>query len=385
MATRSLADEVASLNAIVTSALSLFSNLQDVLEQINPPPSSRPPTSSTSAPRVSRQTSPPAVDAVPLAKDCAELIKAHSAKIVLLLTHEPYSPKAAVSVITQLMQSPVAVLVTAAQGCVAEDYTLHFRTDFVVYCRLVLTRLIELFSWIPLDGCLAPASNSPNLIVGKLWSACDNIIDMAKVGVKGYIAAKIDNWRDTLKDIRVELKGWSMEEPDGAQDNEEDKDEEDDDGVNSSDEAQDLVDQLMGGPDPIPADDPHEIRPRLNVAIKRLGLIYLFYQAVVKRRIKTAPTLPPPSRGAAIDVCKRLEDALVVLEKLPDHFEAIAHALYDQDTELADTTMDICMTETSIAVQLLKSDWQGDRDDEFSKWLHKFQTQFQECGLSDGS
>ncbi|OAQ93405.1 hypothetical protein VFPFJ_02567 [Purpureocillium lilacinum] len=373
-----LEEDVASLNAIVASALSLFTKLKDVLEQICPP-SPSPNMTSSKAARGPQHISPPAISALPLAKDCADLIKAHSSKVALFLTNDPYNPSAVVSVIRQLMESPVPGLVAAAQACTEEDYTLLFRRDLIFRAKQVLERLIDLMKWVPLDGRLADASNSPHLLIGKLWSACEALVAMATLGVAGHIAQLMRQWKETLRDIKAELKDWSEEVPD--EDQGDNQDEHSDD-ANSDIDAQDLADQLMSGPAPIPCGDPNEIRPRLNVVIKRLGLMTLFYGAVIKRRITTAPELPPALRFTAIKTTDRLEEAASILALLPDRFEAVALTLYEPNTRKADEVMDLVTRETAAVRDLLKTDWEG-KDDEFTAWSKKFEDEFMRCGRED--
>ncbi|KAJ6439773.1 Ran-binding-domain-containing protein [Purpureocillium lavendulum] len=368
------ADDVDGLNSIVATALTLFTQLQEVLEKIHHPP---PPQAATYSETQTETPEPDdRLDAFEVAADCSRLVRAHCTKIALLITNEPYSPRAVTSVVKVLAQSPVSGLVSAVQLCTREDYTVLVRKELAFRCNQVISRVIDLCKWIPLDGRVVPESKRSSPIIGMLWNACDEVVKLTEMGVSGLFVKKILQWKDMLKDMSAELKEWSAEDPD-------DENDEDDDDAVSDDEAQAMADELMNGPPPIPHDDPDEIRPRLNVAIKRLGLMALFYDAIIKRRIKTVPNLPPATPGAAILYTERLDELATVLQSLPERFEEHIQALYDFDGGYADETTDAYLVGATTAEGLVMTDWEGE-EDEFSAWTTKFQKELKRCALADG-
>lgn len=97
------------------------------------------------------------------------------------------------------------------------------------------------------------------------------------------IVKKAEEYRSLIKDALDELQEWGEEE----------SDDEGHDSAEDEDEAQAAVDNIFSQRH-IPTDDPERIRPRLESSLKRLRLVGLMYQAVVKRRFKPLSALPLP-------------------------------------------------------------------------------------------
>jgi hypothetical protein len=122
----------------------------------------------------------------------------------------------------------------------------------------------------------------------------------------------------------------------------------------------------------IPRDDPEKIRERLDSCLKRLRLTKLLYQATVKRRLKTLPSLPLPSQGDDSDVISRLDEIMRLLRSLPERFGSLALAFYGR--EEIDKQMEKCsLGAVTTSEQLLKP-WTTGKD-EFSDWALKYQTE----------
>src|SRR5690349_15905558 len=101
---------VEGLNALSSNTVAVIQQLEAVLFQISnnkdapqPPPAA----SSTSTP----------IDALALARDSAQLIRAHSTKISVLIINEPFTPSAIIKVLKELVGSAVPGLASAAQEC----------------------------------------------------------------------------------------------------------------------------------------------------------------------------------------------------------------------------------------------------------------------------
>jgi len=169
------------------------------------------------------------------------------------------------------------------------------------------------------------------------------------------------------------LQEWGEEESDGS-DGEDETAEEETDGVDTS--AQDAVDNMFASQRHISAEDPDKIRPRLNSAQKRLRLVILMYQAVVKRRFKTLPHLPhreieaKPNEDTGIINC--VDEVMDVFRKIPDITDELASAFYELDGAGIDKRMDECFLTGFAAVELLVKNWEG-KEDEFTVWARKFQ------------
>lgn len=380
------ASSLKNLDSIVQSSVSLLQQLQVALAEIH-----RDPTLSVKKPSdkdASQSTSSSApVDAIALARDSASLIRAHSTKLSLLIINEPFTPSAIISVVKDLTGGPIPGLAASLEECHPDRYTTVFRRELAWRCRSVLLELAQLLQKVPSNGQALAGANEgfgsdgkgSIALTGVLWSACDDVAKLANMGVGGFFTKKVEEWRDTLKDVMEELKEWGEEEPDD-EDEDEDEDEVDDlaDDLRDThfDDTQDMLDDLMNAHRTIPKSDPDRIRPRLESSLKRLRLVTLLYQAIVKRRIKKLPAVPPspdaPESTAAVP--QRLDEVARVLRQLPDRFGDLACAFYELQTDEIDELMDQCFLDAFAVSELLGQAWNGGRD-EFTDWTEKFQAE----------
>jgi hypothetical protein len=166
-----------------------------------------------------------------------------------------------------------------------------------------------------------------------------------------------------------ELKEWGDEEPDDDDDDDDDVDELGDQlGASHLSDSQDMIDDLLNAHHTIPRADPDGIRPRLETSLKRLRLVVLLYQAIVKRRIKKLPALP------ATAVAQRLDEAAAMLQLLPDRFGDLAAAFYELQAADIDAAMDQCFRDATSVSELLGQSWDGGKD-EFTEWTDKFRAE----------
>lgn len=368
-----------SLDYMVETAVALVAQLHDVLDVIQKPPPSA--VKNEPAPQAV-PSSVPGIDALRLASDCAKLIRAQSTKVALLITNEPFSPRPVCSIISELIRGPVPALATACQRCTGPDYTLIARKELASRSKHVLARVSDLLGIVPLNGAAVSPERRDDAIIGKLWSACHDVSSLHEVGVAGYFAQRVSSWKAIVKDMGVELKEWGNEQPNGG--DEDDDDDAGDDASHPQDESiQDIVDRLMDYPQPIALDDPLGIRPYLAVALQRIGLLVVFYDAVVKRRCPTMPALPPAVPSAARATTTRLDEASAILERLPDHLEEVVHGFYQQDRERVERLMDSCFVEAVCAAELFKLDWDN-KEDDFTSWIINFQSRIKRNASDDG-
>lgn len=368
-----------ALETVVSNAIALISQLEatitDIASQNNNPPT---PTAPSSTPQI--------LDALSLAHDSATLIRAHSTKISLLIINDPFTPSAITKVIKELLAGPLPALATSAQLCDPSRYTRTIQADLAWKNGRVLKELKVLLAQIPKDGKIlsgdkktaAPGKGSI-ATTAVLWSACDDVVAFAKRGFSGNLVNKVEEGRDTVRDVMEELKEWGEEvddDDDDDDDNEEDEVKEITSGVdkahlNSTQSAQDLVDEWMSSERHIPRDDPDKIRERLEVCLRRIRLTTLLYQAVVKRRLKKLEKLPPsPETGIAA----RVDEIMARLKKVPDGLGNLAAAFYQLDPTEIDRLMEQCFGEAVEVSEMLAKGWEG-QEDEFTEWAGKFRVE----------
>ncbi|KAH6678736.1 hypothetical protein B0J14DRAFT_330893 [Halenospora varia] len=360
-------DDLAGLKATVATTFTLIEQLQAF-------------TASKETPKGNT------IDALQLASDSASLIRAHTTKLSLLIINKPFTASAINTVLRELVSGPLPGLASAVELCTAARYTKSMSEELQWRVKKLFAEFSTLVTVIPLDGQVLTADekNGTGKTVGKgslantgvVWEACDAVVELKKLGILGLVIKKADEYRDLLKDALEELQEWGEEEGD---------DEETDDGnTSNTDEegtsAQAAVDAMFGSQRHIPSDDTEKIRPRLDSTQKRLRLLILMYQAVVKRRFKTLPHLPHPELPAELKsksngdpgIISCLDEVLKVMKKIPDVTDELANAFYELDGPEIDKRMDECFFSGFAVAELLIKNWEGEQD-EFTTWARKFQ------------
>ncbi|OAA52967.1 hypothetical protein ISF_09135 [Cordyceps fumosorosea ARSEF 2679] len=364
------------LEVAVHSAQALWHRLAASLDTIYKNPSTTPTNQHDSKPIIP----------LDLARDAATLVRAHTTKLGLLAVTAPFTPSAVLDVLAQLQSGPVLGLASAAEACDPALYTAFFRKELAWRCRRVLLVLADLLGTIATDGAKPPAADNEDgegrsslPATGKVWAACDEVLALIAGGVGGHFAKRVDEWRDSMGDVTEELKEWGEQEP-------EDDDDDDDDDVasdvahesnldteNTTSSNQAMLDELMSSGRPIPIDDPHGIRPRLDSTLRRLRLVVLLYQAINKRRFKKLPPFPLPDTVTYKTLPERLDEVARVLGGLPSSFDDLADAFYNMDPVVIDQDIDECFFAAFAAGELLSASWDGSQD-EFSEWVERFKT-----------
>lgn len=384
-------DPLQDLSSLIENAVSLIqgfeASLKDVVDSNNDSGASRDKWTSEST----TQDREKGLDCLAVARDAASLVKAHSTKISLLIITEPYTPSAVSTVLRELIQGPVPAIASAVQQCHADLYTKHIRRDLAWRCARVLKELKELVQRIPKDGKVLPRDKRTGVTGGKaqkgsitatgvLWGVCDEVATFANLGVVGHLVNRAEQFRDTLKDVMEELKEWA-EEQDADEDDEDDDEaggDEDEVGNLAEDmnnthiSTQAMLDDFMSQAT-IPRDDPDKIRERLDSTLRRLRLTVLLYQALIKRRLKTLPKLPPAPSTELVTV-SRLDEVMPLLRRMTDRFNSLAVAFYELDSEEINKLMDQCFFDAFAVSELLAKPWDGQKD-EFTEWVAKFQVE----------
>ncbi|CZR66349.1 uncharacterized protein PAC_16250 [Phialocephala subalpina] len=323
------------------------------------------------------------VNALDLAHDTASLVRAHTTKLSLLIINKPFTPSAITKILRELVAGPLPGLASAVELCTSGKYTRAMSFDLEYWAGGLFSNLGILVKAIPLDGKVLSddakngtgtvEGNGSLAITGTIWEACDRVVELKKLGVAGLVIKRAEEYRDLLKDALQELQEWGEEEGD-------DNEEQDASGDEDPDEAQAAVDNMFSERH-IPKDDPDKIRPKLESSLKRLRLLILMYQAVVKRRFKALPPLPhlePETRGKGKadedpgPIVSCVDEVLNVMKRLLDITDDLASAFYELDGPEIDQKMDDCFLTSFGGVELLMENWKG-QEDEFTTWARKFQ------------
>ncbi|PKS10939.1 hypothetical protein jhhlp_002697 [Lomentospora prolificans] len=383
---------IKELNALVSSVAALLTQLEATLTGLTKETEAS--KASTETPRADRDQ----INCLKLAADSADLVKAHTTRLSLLIITEPFTPTAISKVLRELVSGAVPSIATAAELCDGERFTYFFSQAMRLKCHSLIRELLAFVLKIPSDGKVlteeqkhTATDNSGKgslAMTGVLWSICDDLKKFAITGVGAYLVKRMDETRLTLKDIVEELTEWQEE-------SEDQDDDDDDEGGEAADfdsavdindsranspgaqdthnTAQSLLDDLMGSAKSIPRDDPQKIRPRLAQCLRSLKLCMIMCQAVSKRRLKTLPEFPPKDA----QVSKTLQNVFRFFNVLPQKYEDVVMAFYELDPTVIDENLKKAGTELIHAIEPLKSPLQGGSSDEFTAWFEKFKTELE--------
>lgn len=333
------------------------------------------------------------INAFTLAHDAAKLIKAHSTKLSLLIINAPFTPTAVTKVLSELASSALPALASAIEVCDLKQYTKIAFSELLYRVQKVLSEFGTLLKIVPLDGkVLTPdQKNGPTGVsangslaqTGVVWQACDSLMDLQVQGIAGLVVKKAEQYRNTLKDAIEELHEWAEEESGDEDDGDDEEDATSDKGHEKS--AQEEIDEMFGDSAHIPKSDPEKIRPRLVQSERKLKMMVLLYNAAIKRRFRSLPSLPSPftadpAPGVIESIpsspAQRIDAIIASLQQIPDTADELANAFYELDSKGIDEAMRECWEAGVAAAELLKDGWNGG-EDEFTAWAGKFKLEME--------
>jgi translation elongation factor EF-G len=203
---------------------------------------------------------------------------------------------------------------------------------------------------------------------GVVWEACDALLKTCQGGVVDLVVKKAQEWRSTLLDAVEELKEWGDDDEEDAEDSHgEDDDFADEDAIFSA------ANKL--------GKDNENMKELLEKTLKKLKMVGILYQALIKRRLKTFPrpvaSPTPTDREASkngvptVVPVNKLDELLDLLKAIPETVDDLASAFYDLDEDEAKQTLDKCCQEAKQVVNLAKQNWSR-QDDEFTAWSTKW-------------
>ncbi|KAF2660500.1 hypothetical protein K491DRAFT_701607 [Lophiostoma macrostomum CBS 122681] len=339
------------------------------------------PTATTSAPE------PNPLDVI---RATTTLLKSHTTTLSLLLLTPPLTPPAIISKIGDVSSGVLSGMVAAASSVAQpgrkDELGELMRGELRAQVRRLLGTWGEVLVLIlrfaerrqgregEVNGKgkgrdLGPTEAEKQDVLsttGVLWEACDTLLKVCDSGIVGLVVKKAGEWRSVLLDAVEELKEWG-----------EDVDDEDEDDAEGSD-AEDGVfgdeDDIFSAANKLGKGD-KELKTLLDMSVKRLKMVGILYQAVIKRRLKPFPDTSSESNGAAeaasSDPMSKLDEVMGLLKSIPETVDELASAFYDLDEEEAKQTLGKCGDEAKSVIALVKLSWSG-KEDEFTAWSDKW-------------
>ncbi|KAH7552389.1 hypothetical protein BM1_08340 [Bipolaris maydis] len=334
-----------------------------------------------------------------LLRSSSTLLKSHTTTLSLLLINPPLTASAIVTKIGNVSEGPLTGVVAAAsyvpgvgQG---GDVGEIMRAEMRAQVKGLLASWNEVLSIVlsiaqkqgTKQGASVTEAEKQQVLsaTGMVWDACDGVEKLCKDGVVGLVVKKAQELRAVLLDAIEELKEWGED----VADDEEDDDDDDDKAENSDQDDVFATENKLGK-------DDKELKALLDKSLKKLKMMGILYQALVKRRLKTYPAssiLEPSNNATATNKTKskaitekgegqgegeatqspsvKLNELMGVLKRIPETVDDIAAAFYDLDADEAQEMLDRCCGEAKTAVNLVRTSWSG-QDDEFTAWSEKW-------------
>jgi hypothetical protein len=194
---------------------------------------------------------------------------------------------------------------------------------------------------------------------GVLWEACDTLLKLCNDGIVGLVVRKAQELRLVLLDAAEELKEWG-------------EDVEDEDEVEGSDADSD---DLFGAANKLGKDDT-ALKEVLDMSVKKVQLVGVLYQAVIKRRLKTYPAATMTTNGAselAKSPAEKLDELMALLKSIPEMVDDLVSAFYGLDKDEAECMLDRVYEKAKTAATIVRQSWNG-ADDAFTAWSDKWTT-----------
>ncbi|KAF2191003.1 hypothetical protein K469DRAFT_732525 [Zopfia rhizophila CBS 207.26] len=324
-------------------------------------------------------------------KATTTLLKSHTTTLSLLLLTSPLTPSALSKKIGDVSSSVLTALVAAAS---TPKPTFHndelgdlMRAELKAQARRVLGGWSEVLALIIRfaerregegkekgqdEGVSESERQDVLAATGVVWEACDALLKVCNDGVVELVVKKAEQWRGALMDAVNELKEWGEDvEDDEEEDGLVESDKEDEDGGFRDD------DDIFGAANKLRKGD-EELKVLLDTSVKKLKLVGMLYQALVKRRLKTFPNGPTPTSNGAASGTGNVSDPMAILDRLmallksiPESVDDLASAFYDLDGDEANKLLETCCGGAKKAAEAVKQSWDG-KEDEFTAWSDKW-------------
>ncbi|WEW59385.1 hypothetical protein PRK78_004856 [Emydomyces testavorans] len=339
-------------------------------------------------------------EVLPLLSASAQALKSQTTKLSLLAINTPFTPSAIISVLSDINESVLPSLVTAALLLTPRNYTQTFYAEAKTLVKDALRELTALTHEV---GATAEKydrntgfklseedKHGVTTATGRVWKVCDQIGGLVSDGVVGLVIRKAREYLELVQDGIRELKEWDPEE--------ELDDDDDDDGLWGDEFGNEEDDEVNGGgtgkgkailghgeneEEEEEEEEQENQRAKLDdekkYLLRLLTLVSQLYTAIISHRLKNLDqktSLLPKSS------LKLLDSLVSCLHDLPNLVDEAAGSLYEHNIEYADAYSLKLRDRASEAVQMLRQPWtNGDvsaalgenavtkeAEDKFSKW-----------------
>ncbi|PYI35712.1 hypothetical protein BP00DRAFT_422116 [Aspergillus indologenus CBS 114.80] len=351
------------LHLTLTTTLTLLDQFQTAIATATTSnPSS--PTPTTTAETITTK------DALPLLSASALSLKSQITKLSLVAITAPFTPPAAVPILTALNESVLPSLVTAALLITATDHTHAFQIEAHALTQLALTELSVLLHAVQgiatrSDGptptnkkeLAQPDKDAVTLAAARAWESCDALVDLAAKGVVGFVVRRVEQWRDLVRDAVGEIEEWDPDEEGDEFFDELLSDDGDADAENKKGEGEEDEDE----------EESKALHAQKKSTLRVLKPIAQVYPAIVTHRLKRT--------ADAVAEVRRLEALVENLQVIPELVDEIAGALYEADPDRSARFLGQTKDRAVKALELVRLPWQQgttgeEKGDKFTTWVN---------------
>ncbi|KAJ5721369.1 uncharacterized protein N7483_009303 [Penicillium malachiteum] len=349
------------LATVLSTSTALIAQFQDTLAQ------STQPTQSTQSPND--------VKALPLLSASCSTLKAQVTKLSLLAITTPFTHSALVTVLRACNESVLPSLLTATLLVNPAEYTNAFHSESLLLTKTTLTEFSQLVTLVKnvadkkdqakkgspkaKENELSKAEkNTVTLATGRVWDACDAVVNMATNGVIGFIARRVEQWRDLVRDAVEELESWDPEDADDDFFDDIMGDNSDSEGENSKSDEDSENDKDFAA-----------LQEHKKATLRFLKPVIQVYTAIVKNRLNSSQESHLTSSAIA-----RLEKLTKHLQSIPGQVDEAAGTLYEDDVDSSVDFLNKIQYSASEAMNVAVSLWISDKaevqtsDDKFVVW-----------------
>ncbi|KAL1847559.1 hypothetical protein Plec18170_008455 [Paecilomyces lecythidis] len=359
------------LHRLLATTLALSEQFQSTL--------STTPASSSSQPeeKDSKNAGPAPL---PLLSASATALKAQVTKLSLLAINAPFTPSAVNSVLSAVNDSVLPSLLTAALLVTDAAYTKSFRAEVHALVKTLLKELSGLVGEVKNvadkkdrenkggrkeEELPAPEKDSVVGATGRVWDACDMVVEIAGKGVVGFVIKRVEEWRDLVKDAIGELEEWDpADDDDDDWDNLLNGDGEDggDDDKSENDEDED-------------EEETAALNEHKKTALRALKPISAMYPAIISNRLKKGGLEISPDVLLPSSHLRALETLMADLQSIPEHIDEAAGSLYEADIRKSTSYLRKAKGRAVKVVESLVLPWTAEgagaetpEEDKFTVW-----------------
>ncbi|KAJ5638298.1 hypothetical protein N7490_008177 [Penicillium lividum] len=331
---------------------------------------------------LAQSTQTPTKDAkpLPLLSASSSALKAQVTKLSLLSITTPFTHSAVTKILRDCNDSVLPSLLTATLLVNPAEYTKTFHSETLALVRILFTELATLLKLVKAlsekkdqakkenpkskeEEIVKAEKDAITLATGRVWDACDSVVQVATNGVVGFITRRVEQWRDLVRDAVEELENWDPAEDDDFFDDilGDEKDEEDAGSEDSDDEENTAA-----------------MQEQKKTTLRFLKPIAQVYPAIITYRLKKANDAPL----ASAENVARLEKLVVSLQSIPDQVDEVVGALYEEDAPRSVEFLQKTHEFASQAVESVAAPWGDEAEDKFTVWSQTWSKVMEEVSKS---